>query len=372
MRTLKFVLMKEFRLLLRNRGILRLILIGPAIQMFIMPLVADFTVKNISLAVVDNDHSTYSQKLLNKIVSSGYFNMAGNPKSYRDACKMIEDDRADLVLEIPAGFENNIRRENMQKLFIAINAINGTKANLGGGYLNTIIVDFNSDIRVQWNQEEGLSEASTLDISTINLFNQHLSFQLLMVPGIMVTLLMGAGGIQSALNLVHEKEIGTIEQINVSPIKKYQFILGKLIPFWVLSMIVFTTGLLIARLYYGIVPLGSVWLLYFAAAVFLFAVLGLGLVVSTYNSNQQQAMSVLYFFLMVFNMISGLFTSLDSMPEWAKFLSHLFPVSHFIEIMRMIVIKGSDLKHIMNHILAIFIIGLIANIWAILNYSKTN
>jgi len=358
--------------MIRNKAILRLILIAPALQLIIFPLVTDYTVKNISLAVVDHDHSTFSQKLITKILSSGYFNLTGNPSSYNAGCKLIEKDKADLILEIPAGFERELTRENKQKLFIAINAINGTKANIGGAYLSNIINDYNSSISADMVQADVNNTTPVIDISTTNRFNPHLSYPLLMIPGILVTMLIASGGVNSALNFVHEKEIGTIEQINVTPIKKYQFILGKLIPYLILSLVVFSIGMLIAWIFYGIIPLGNIGLLYFSAFIFLYSILCLGLVVSTYSDNQQQAMSVLYFFLMVFNMISGLFTSIDSMPAWAKFLSHLFPVSHFIEIMRMIVIKGSGFKNILFNIIAMFAIGLVANIWAVLNYKKTS
>jgi ABC-2 type transport system permease protein len=371
MRTLKFLLQKEFRQLLRNKGTIRMLIIAPVIQLLLLPMAADYSVKNISIAIVDHDHSQYSQEMISKINSSGYFQLTGYSASFKEAYNLVEKDKADIVLEIPEGFEKNIIRENAQKIFVAANAINGTKAGLGGAYLASIITEFNSQLRTEWIQPERFSPAPTVTVSASNWYNPFMDFHLFIVPGILVTLLTGIGIIQAALGLVKEKEIGTIEQINVTPIKKYQFILGKLIPYVVMGFVVLSVGLLVSWLFYGIIPVGSFALLYGSALVYLFSLLGMGLLISTYCNTQQEAMSISLFFLMIFNLMSGLFTSLDSMPEWAKFLAHLFPVSHFIEAMRMIVLKGSTFSDVAGHLGALVLIGVVFNVWAIINYRKT-
>ena len=262
MRTLKFLLQKEFKQIFRNKALLPLIFVMPLIQLLIMPLAADYEVKNVDIAVVDHDHSDYSRKLVSKIISSGYFRLAGYGSSYPDAFKQIEKDKADLVLEIPQGFERNLVRENSQKLFIAVNAINGTKANLGGAYLSRILINYNNDIRLEWFHPQRFSANPTIEIVSSNWYNPFLNYSFFMVPGILAVLVTMICAYMCSLNIVKEKEIGTIEQINVTPIKKYHFILGKLIPFWVIGMFVFSVGLfVVARLVYGIVPLGSIVLL---------------------------------------------------------------------------------------------------------------
>jgi len=371
MRILFFLLEKEFKQVFRNRGVIRMIFIAPVIQLILMPLAADYSVKNISLAVVDNDHSGYSQKLVEKITSSGHFKLSGYNTNYADALKFVEHDKADLVLQIPEGFERNLVRENRQKVFIAINAIEGTKANLGGAYLSSIIGSFNTEIRLKWMQPQRFIQAPTITVSSSNWYNTFMDFHLFIVPGILVTLLTALGSMQAAFNIVAEKEQGTIEQINVTPIKKHIFILGKLIPFVVLSTAVFSIGLVVAWAFYGIVPVGNLAVLYTSLIVYLFAMLGLGLLLSTYSETQQQAMSLSFFFINIFNMMSGLFTSVDSMPAWAKMVIQTFPVSHFIRIMRMVVLKGSGFSDIGGHLLAMFLIGLVLNTWAVLNYRKT-
>ncbi|MBS1561538.1 MAG: ABC transporter permease [Bacteroidetes bacterium] len=372
MRTLLFLLRKEFRQIFRNVTILRMILLMPVMQLLILPNAANFEVKNITVCIVDHDHSVGSQRLVTSITASGYFKLALATPSYRDAMQLIEADKADLILEIPNGFDRNLVRDNKQTLFIAVNAINGVKANLGAAYLNTIITQYNAQLRTQWIQPTRFGPVSQIEISALNKFNPYLNYKVYMVPGIMAFLVTMVAAYLSALNIVKEKESGTIEQINVTPIRKYQFILGKLIPFWVLGLVVFTIGLLVMRFVYGIVPEGSVFLLYGFAVVYIFSVLGMGLLVSTYAETQQQAMFVAFFFIMIFIMLGGLFTSIDSMPAWAQVITRFNPVRYFIEVMRMVVIRGSTFDDIKMHFLAVIGMGIVLNGWAVLNYRKTS
>jgi ABC-2 type transport system permease protein len=322
--------------------------------------------------VVDNDHSTYSRKLVSKISSSGYFRLNGFNSTFKDAFQLIEQDKADLILEIPAGFERNLFREDKQKLFIAVNAINGVKANLGGAYLGTIIRNYNSDIRMEWMPDAKFSQLPAIEITSSNWFNSSMNYRLFMVPGIMAILVTMVGGFLSALNIVKEKEAGTIEQINVTPIRKHHFVLGKLIPFWILGNIVFTLGLLVSWLVYGITPLGNLMVLYCFISVYLLAVLGFGLLISTFCATQQQAMFIMFFFMMIFILMGGLFTSIDSMPGWAQVISRFNPVSYLIEVMRMVILKGSGFKNILPHLGIISLFAIVLNSWAILNYKKVS
>lgn len=372
MRTIRFLLQKEFRQILRNKTIRMMIFIMPVIQLIVMPLAADYEVKNVNLAVVDHDHSTYTQKLISKITASGYFQLTAYNASFKDAFTAIEKDKADVILEIPAGFEKNLIRENEQKLFVAVNAINGTKANLGGAYLGTIIKNYNNDIRLQLIPAASFNAAPVIEVTSSNWFNVNMNYHVFMVPGILAILVTMVGGFLSALNIVKEKEAGTIEQINVTPIHKYQFIIGKLIPFWVLGNIIFSIGLLIAWLIYGIVSVGSLWVLYACISMYLLAILGFGLLISTFCDTQQQAMLVMFFFMMIFILMGGLYTSIDSMPEWAKVISQLNPTSYLIEVIRMVVLKGSGFKDITPHILKLGIFAIVLNAWAVLNYKKAS
>jgi len=370
MRTLRFLLQKEFRQILRDPGILRIIFIVPVIQLLILPWAADYEIKNIKLAVVDHDHSEYSRQLINKITASGYFILTDYTGSFNKAMKQVEHDKADLILEIPVSFEKNLVKEDEANLFLAVNAINGVKAGLGSAYLRTIIQDYNSEVRLEWIQFPRFSPETNIEVVTSNWFNPLMNYKFFMVPGILVLLLTLIGSNLTAINIVKEKEIGTIEQINVTPVKKYHFILGKLIPFWVLGLLVFTIGFTIAWLVYGIVPAGSFFTIYFFAAIYLLAVLGLGLLISTYANNQQQAMLISFFIMMIFVLLGGLYTSIDSMPAWARMITKLNPVSYFIEVIRMVVLKGSGIADIKYQLLTILGFAVVLNSWAVINYRK--
>lgn len=372
MKTLSFLLQKELKQIFRNPTLLRMILIVPVIQLAILPLAADFEIKNINVVIIDHDHSTYARDLVNKITSSGYFILVDYGTNASKGFEYLESDEADVLLEIPPDFERNLIRENHQNLFLAINAINGTKANVGGGYLAQVIGDFNQDIRLEWYPGTNKTNGPTIETYALNWFNSMLNYQFFMMPGILVVLVTMIGAYMCALNIVKEKEVGTIEQINVTPIKKYHFILGKLIPFWLIGILVFTLGLfLVARLIYGIIPAGSLLLLYGYLALYLVAVLGIGLLVSTYSQTQQQAMSLAFFLMMIFMLMSGLFTSIESMPDWARVIAHLNPVTYFIEVVRMIVMKGSEFEHVAKHFIVMMGFALVFNTWAVINYRKT-
>ncbi len=370
MSTLKFLLQKEFRQIFRNPTILRMILLVPVVQLIILPLAADFEIKNINISIVDNDRSVLAHDLIDDIKSSGYFKLINYTHDYNEGFEAIESDKADIVLEIPNGLERDLVRENVGSLFIAVNAINGTKAYVGGAYLSRIIAAFNQDIRTEVNPG---NRGAAIGVAVINWFNPLLNYQFFMVPGILVVLVTMVGGYMTSLNIVKEKEVGTIEQINVTPIRKTYFILGKLIPFWVLGNVVFTLGMfVVARLIYGIVPLGSIFLLYGYLALYLVAILGVGLLISTYSNTQQQAMSLSFFMMMIFILMSGLFTPIESMPQWAQWIADLNPVTYFVQVMRMIVMKGSEFEHIVNHFLIMAGFAVVFNFWAVLNYKKTS
>jgi ABC-2 type transport system permease protein len=370
MRSLKFLLQKEFRQIFRDKAILRIIFLMPIIQLLVLPWAADYEMKNINITVIDHDHSPYSRRLISKITASGYFILQDYTSSYNQSLMDVEKDKADLILEIPSSFEKKLIKEDESKLFVAVNAINGVKANLGGAYLASIIQNFNSDIRSEWIQFPRFNPELNINVVSSNWYNPQMNYKYFMVPGILVILVTMVGSFLASLNIVKEKEIGTIEQINVTPIKKYQFILGKLIPFWILGLIVLAIGLVISRIFYGIIPAGSLFVIFGFAAVYLLAVLGLGLLISTYTATQQQAMLISFFMMMIFILLGGLYTSIDSMPQWAQMITKINPVSYFIDVMRMVVLKGSGFADIKNQLLIVSGFAVLLNGWAVLSYRK--
>lgn len=373
MKTLRYILQKEFRQIFRDRTILAIMFVMPTVQLMIFPLAANFEVKNVRVVYIDHDHSSYSHQLRNRIAASGYFKMSGNPGSFREGLELVERGSADLLLEIPAGFERNLVRDRRQQLNLSVDAINGTKASIGAAYLSSVISDFVKELDLKVKSPEGIQFSPQVKVEIISSFwyNPHTRYKYYMVPAILVILLTMIGGFISALNIVREKEMGSIEQINVSPVKKWQFILGKLIPFWIVGIIVFTIGLLVMYLFYGILPEGNLLVLYLFAAVYLVALLGLGLLISTLADTQLQAMFIAFFFMMLFILMSGFFTSTDSMPHWAQRLSESTPVTHFIRVVRLIVLKGSGLAEVSTELGYLALFAVVLNSLAIWNYRKT-
>lgn len=370
MRTLRFLLQKEFRQIFRDPSILRIIFVLPVVQLVILPWAADYEIKNLHISIIDHDRSTYSQQLISKVTATEYFLLDQYTNSYSKAEKAMEGGNVDIVLEIPANFERDLVKDSEAPVLLTVNAVNGTKAGLGSAYLQSIIRDFNADVRLKWIQLPRFNPDLNIEVVTTNWFNPLMNYRVFMVPGILAVLLTMVGASLSALNIVKEKEIGTIEQINVTPVKKYHFILGKLIPFWVIGLIILTIGMFIGWLVYGILPLGSFLVIYSFAALYLLAVLGLGLLISTATDNQQQAMLISFFLIMVFVLLGGLYTSIESMPEWAKAITKLNPVAYFVEVIRMVVLKGSGFADISHHMLVMLVFGVVLNSWAIYSYKK--
>lgn len=370
MSILKVLLKKEFSQIFRNKVILVISFVAPIVQFLILPLAANFEIKNVNLAIVDRDHSSTSQRMVSTITGSGYFQLVDYGSSFRESYQLVETDQADLILEIQQGFEKNLIRENEGKVFIAVNAINGTKAVIGGNYLRGVIAGFNSDIVMEL--IPGARPRPGIAVTSSHWFNPKLNYKIALIPGILAILVTMIGGFLCALNIVKEKETGTIEQINVTPIRKRDFILAKLIPFWILALIVFTIGLALAYFIYGIVPQGNLLVLYAFISVYLLAVLGFGLLISTFCNTQQEAMFLMFFFMMIFILMGGLFTSADSMPEWAKMIARVNPVNYMINVMRLVILKGSGFYDILSDFIVVIVMAIILNGWAVFNYKKVN
>lgn len=366
MKTILFLLRKEFLQIFRNRVIVAMIFVMPIIQLLILANAANYEVRNLKLQVIDQDHSSWSRQLVGHFTASPYFNLTGMVASAKKGITAIEADEADLVLHIPSGFERALRREETASVHLNINAINGVKAGLASSYAQTIILDLHQEIMPVVELPAGLS-------STFRYwYNPDMDYYTFMVPGILVLLVTLVGMFLSGLNIVKEKEIGTIEQINVSPIRKHQFIIGKLLPFWIIAQVELALGLTVGWLVFDIPIVGSLGVVFAFSSIYLLVVLGIGLLVSTFTDTQQQAMFISWFFLVIFILMSGLFTPIESMPGWAQQITRLNPVTYFVDVVRLVLLKGSSWWDIRSQWIALSIFAVVINGAAVLNYRKTD
>jgi ABC-2 type transport system permease protein len=251
-----------------------------------------------------------------------------------------------------------------------IDGIDGQKASVSYNYATNIINQFYKQFAMEKLFSANKALNLPLDFSSRYWYNPQLEYKNLMVPGILAVLVSMVGMFLSSMNITREKEIGTIEQLNVTPISKFEFIVGKLLPFWVISMFELAFGLLIGYLVFDIPVVGSLILLFSFAAIYLTVMLGLGLLVSTFTNTQQQAMFISWFLLVIFILMGGLFTPIENMPVWAQKLTWFNPASYFIEVLRLVLLKGSEFFDIISHFIIMTVMAIIINGVAILNYKK--
>ncbi len=366
---IRYLLEKEFKQIFRNPIVPRLIVFFPVLILLVMPWAANMEIKNIKLGVVDHDHSAVSDRLMRKATASGYFQLAGFFDDYESALQGVEAGAADLILEIPSQFERDLVQSGVADVAISANTVNGTKGMLGVSYLSTVIQDFSTELQGEAGLTAGTTDAG-VNLIVENRFNPHLDYKVFMVPALMVMLLTILCGFLPAFNIVSEKEIGTIEQINVTPLSRFAFIFGKLIPYWVAGFVVLSICLLLAWLIYGLTPVGSLATVYFFALLYVLVISGFGLVVSNYSETMQQAMFVMFFFIIVFLLMSGLFTPVRSMPGWAQAVTTINPLKYFIQVMRQVYLKGSGIGDLWIELTALLSFAAFFNGWAILSYRK--
>ncbi|MBR3111198.1 MAG: ABC transporter permease [Prevotella sp.] len=345
--TLKYLIQKEFLQIRRNAFLPKLIIMFPIVIMCVMPWVMQMEVKNIVVDVVDIDHTVESQRLVQQIAASNYFIFGGQKATYAEAIKDIEKGRVDVILEIRDG-----------KYLIAANAVNGTKGSMGSAYLSQIL--------------RGSSSFLLPPSSTTTLYNKGQNYKLFMIPALFAIVMMLMTGFLPTLNIVGEKEAGTIEQINVTPVSKWSFILAKLIPYWLIALFVITVCLLLAWLVYGITPAGPVWLIYVLAMLLALFFSSFGLIVSNYSDTMQQAMFVMWFFVVSIMLLSGLFTPTRSMPQWAYLTTYINPMHYFIDAIRTVFIRGGGLHETAHQVLALAGIGTLMGCWAVQSYKKNS
>jgi len=371
MKTIGYIIQKEFKQIFRNKGMLPIIFIMPIIQLIILSNAATFDILNIKFSYIDHDKSSSSRALIEKFEASTYFNVLTDFPSNKIAAEAMQKGDVDVILEIPTNFERNLQKNKSTDLSVIINAIDGAAAGVENVYINQIVQGFNNNARAKLLQpNDVISPPKRIESIPLFWFNETLNYKTFMVPGILVLLVTMISLFLSGMNIVREKEIGTLEQINVTPIKKHQFIIGKLFPFFIIGLVLLSVGLIIAKVLFNVPIIGSLPLMYLYTSIYILVVLGMGLFISNFTETQQQAMFIAWFFMVIFILMSGLFTPIESMPEWAQFLTEFNPIRYFVEVMRMVMLKGSSFVDIIPQLIKTLVYAIVMNSLAVISYKK--
>jgi ABC-2 type transport system permease protein len=369
MKTILYIIQKEFLQISRDKFLRAAIIMVPIIQMMVLVYAATFEMKHIRIHFVDQDRSKASVELINKFNASSFFIPVAYTSDVASGTDNLQRNKADVICVIPFDFSKNLTKGESPTIQLLVNSINGSLAEISVGYCNAVIRSYSSEIILE-SGNAGLPFPQ-MNIHTRHWYNPELNYRIYMAPGILVILVTVIGWLMTGMNLVKEKERGTIEQLNVTPIHKYQFIAGKLIPFLIIGLFDLAFGLVIARILFKIPVEGSLLTLFSFASVYLVAVLGIGLFISTISNTQQQVLFVSFFFVMIFVLMSGLFTSVDNMPKWGQQLNIINPMAYFIRVIRMVLLKGSGFADISKEMISISLYAVCTNALAIWRYRKT-
>lgn len=363
-RVLQALLIKEILLLRRNPMVPKIIVMMPLAVMLLMPLVASYDVKHVGVAVVDTDHTPLSRRIVADMSASQWLYIDTVTTSYPAALRSLEDGRADVILSLPRGLDHN-----PSLMDISSNGVNATKGSLGAQYVaQSAMLTLK-----RWQEEQGAGSVSTSnpqDISVISMYNPTQNFKFYMIPALMGVLLIVICGFLPSLNLVSEKETGTIEAMNVTPVGRMTFVMSKLIPFWVAGMVIMVICICISWAVYGLYPAGSLGAIFAGAMLFCLVMSGIGVAVANGSSTMMQSILVMYAMIMIFQLIGGLFTPVSSMPDWAQTLTYGVPTRYFIDIMRAVYLKGSTILDLRFEFLCLTAMAAATSLLAAITYRK--
>jgi ABC-2 type transport system permease protein len=380
MRALRFLLRKEFLQIFRDHVILGMLFVMPLGQLLILANAATFEVRSARLYVVDHDHTPMSRGLTDRLAASGRFvPTAASPSSARADQAMLAR-QTDAILVIPTGFERELVRQRRAEVQFILNAEDGAAAGVLQSYAGRIFAAYSAELSAQVTPTLASIGARVdlpprrgepiIEIRRRGWYNPELDYLDFMVPGILVVLVTVVGTLLTAMNIVREKEAGTLDQLNVTPIRRSTFVAAKLIPLWSLALLDLALGLALAHFAFGVPVRGSLALVFVAAAIYLLAALGIGLWISTIAETQQQAMFVTFSIVMIYLLMSGLFTPVRGMPVWAQWAAQLNPVTHFIRLMRAVLLKGAGPAEVAPQLAMLAVIGAVVLTLAVRQYRK--
>ena len=370
MRRILYLAQAEVLHILRDHILLAQVLVVPVVQLLILSNAATFEIRNTPIHVVDLDRSGASRGVVNRLAANGHFHIVDTTPSTRRADQRLVDGTATLAIVIPQDFEMSLVRTGVGEVEMVVNAEKGSAAGIVQSYASQVLTGYAASLRGPDKVRAASGPAPHIDVRVRPLYNATQNYKHYMVPGILVALMTMIGTLLSAQNIAREKELGTLEQLNVTPITRGEFIVAKLMPFWVLGLIELSLGLIVGKLVFGIPMRGSVPLLFGVAGIYLVVALGIGLWISALVDTQQQAMFVTFFIVNVYLLMSGLFTPVDSMAPWVQQVSIINPVRHFVTISRAILMKGAGLGEIAQPFLILIGTAVVVLFVAVQQYQK--
>lgn len=366
---LRYLIEKEFKQISRNRIFVILILWFPIITLVLLPWAVNFEVRDVRVAIFDESRGHFSQHFVQKIKASDSFIPVADLRSYEQGMELVEAQEVDMVIHIPRTFDRDLSLNRSPEIFLAALAVDATQALLATNYITSITHQFCEQLRAENPSPD--YRPLPLTIVTDYRFNPSLDFKTNMLPAFIVILITLVCGMLPALNIVQEKENGTIQQMNVTPVTKMQFIFSKVIPYWIIGVIILVMSVLLVRFVYNLWPISNIGIVFLVSIIFIVNITGFGIIVSNYSNTLQQAMLVMLFCILIFLLMSGLFSPVDAMPVWAQTIAYINPLTHYIEALRLLYLKGISLAEVSSPILILCCFAVLINSVAVLSYKKS-
>jgi ABC-2 type transport system permease protein len=360
-RTILALMKKEFLQVFRDRNMLRMIFMMPIFQLFLLGYVASTDIKLISTAVYDHDRSELSREYVRSLSAGEYFITDAPSIPLLQAERGFKENKYEAVLVIPHGFSNDLEQSKSVDVGFMVDGTNANSASIALGYANVMTRQFNERIT-------GFSPP--IKLRQRKLYNPEGESVYYMVPGIVALLLTMITAMLSAMAIVREREIGTLEQLMVTPIQTPALILGKTIPFALIGFVEISLALFVGIMWFKIPFAGSWVLLYSLAFLYLFTSLGTGMFISTISTTQQQAMFFTWFFAIFAIMTSGFFAPIANMPRSIQYLTYLNPLRYFMTTVRGIMMKGASLDVLYPQVIAMIVFGLAIFTFSWMRFSK--
>jgi ABC-2 type transport system permease protein len=370
---LQQMLIKEFIQVFRDKRT-RFVLIGPPIiQMVIFGYAATFEIHHVPTVVLDLDHSQESRDLISRFTSSPYFDVQRQLTDYRQVADLIDRGQATVALEINPGFAQNLRKGQTAPLQVIVDATNSNTALIASGYINQIALGFAREYqqdRIQRILPQMIERIPSVQLDPRPWYNPDLRSRWFFIPGIVGSLTLVLVVTLTAFAVVREREIGTLEQIMVTPIRPAEFILGKTLPFFLIGLLDVSLIATVGTLWFRVPFRGQILVLLAGAVLFLLCMLGVGLLISTVSATQQQAMVTSFFFIMPAITFSGFGFPINTMPQWLQYFTYLSPLRYFLVVLRGTYLKGVGLDILWPQMAAMAALGSALLTTAVLRFHK--